>query len=441
MNHKPTNVRWRILGVLVFASFVSYILRANLSIAAPSMIEDLGVSEVQWGWILAAFTAGYAIFQFPGGLLADRFGPRLVLAVIAVLWGLLTILTSAVPGAGTTSVFWIIATLVLVRFLVGATHAPIFPTVGASVMRWFPVGRWGLPNGLTSTGLTLGYAACAPLLAWLVVDLGWRQSFLILAPFGFVSAALWWWYARDDPARHHAVNQAEIEFIRSGREGRLAIDEKMPKGEWLRVLKNRNVLLVALSYGCMNFVFYDAFNWFFYYMVTVREFSAQDAGLVTSSQWIAGAAGAALGGWLCDRFCRGVGLCWGCRIPILVGLVISGILLIGGSVTLNVQAAVVMLVMCFFFNQLTEGAYWSTATAVGGRFAGASCGVLNTGGNAMGIINSLAVPIIANAFGWTFAMAIGGVIAFIGAGLMLFVRPDRPYDFGRGEGFSRYGRG
>lgn len=427
MNNKPTNVRWRILGVLVFASFVSYILRANLSIAAPSMIADLGVTEVQWGWILAAFTAGYAIFQFPGGFLADRFGPRAVLTVIAVLWGLLTILTSSVPDADSASLFWIIGSLVLVRFLVGATHAPIFPTVGASIMRWFPTGSWGLPNGLTSTGLTLGYAACAPLLAWLVVDLGWRQSFLILSPFGFAAAALWWWYARNRPGQHHAVNEAEMELIRAGRDLSVT-DEKPPKGEWLRILKDRNVLLVALSYACMNFVFYDAFNWFFYYMVTVRDFSAQDAGLVTSSQWIAGAAGAALGGWICDRLCHRMGLRWGCRLPIVVGLVVSGILLIGGSLTLHVQAAVIMLVLCFFFNQLTEGAYWSTATAVGGRYAGTSCGVLNTGGNVMGIINSLAVPIIAHAFGWTFAMAIGGVIAFVGAGLMLFVRADRPYD-------------
>lgn len=422
MNNKATNVRWRILLVLVFASFVSYILRANLSIAAPAMIPDLGVSEVQWGWILAAFTAGYAIFQFPGGLLADRYGPRLVLAVIAVLWALLTILTSMMPGDGSASVGVIIGAMILVRFLVGATHAPIFPTVGASISRWFPVGNWALPNGLTSTGLTLGYAACAPLLAWLVVDLGWRASFLILSPFGFVAAGLWWWYARNDPAEHRAVNPEEIALIRAGR----SIEhEESPKGEWLKVLKNRNVLLLTLSYSCMNFVFYDAFNWFFYYMVTVREFSVTDAGLVTSSQWIAGGVGAALGGWICDRLCRGLGMRWGCRLPIVVALTISGALLIGGSVSMSAQTAVVMLVLCFFFNQLTEGAYWGAAISIGGKSSGASCGVMNTGANAMGVVNALAVPVIAQVLGWTFAMAMGGVVAFIGVVLMLLVRADQ----------------
>lgn len=424
MNNKATNVRWRILLVLVIASFISYVLRGNLSIAAPAMIPDLGLSEVQWGWVLAAFTTGYAIFQFPGGLMADRFGPRMVLTLAAVLWGLLTIITSLVPGSDTASVGVVIGALILVRFLVGATHAPIFPTVGASVMRWFPVGRWALPNGLTSTGLTLGFAACAPLLAWLVADFGWRLSFLVLSPLGFLAAALWWWYSRNEPARHPAVNQAEVELIRGGR-GEI---EKAPAGDWLKVLKDRNVLLLTLSYVCMNFVFYAAFNWFFYYMVTIREFSAQDAGLVTSSQWIAGAAGAAIGGWLCDRLCHRLGLRWGYRTPIVLGLVVSGVLLMGGALSGNVAAAVVMLVLCFFFNQITEGAYWGGAIAIGGRSSGAACGVLNTGGNVAGVVNALAVPVVAQAFGWTFAMAMGGVLSLIGALLMLMVRADQRYD-------------
>ena len=80
---RPTAVRWKILIILALASFISYVLRTNFSFAAPEMMEDLGLSEIQWGWVLAAFTAGYAIFQFPGGILGDRFGPRRVLTVIA----------------------------------------------------------------------------------------------------------------------------------------------------------------------------------------------------------------------------------------------------------------------------------------------------------------------------------------------------------------------
>jgi len=76
-NKKPTLVRWRILGILVLASFISYTLRYNLSAAAPVMMADLGLTEIQWGWVLAAFMTGYTLFQLPGGILGDRFGsPR-----------------------------------------------------------------------------------------------------------------------------------------------------------------------------------------------------------------------------------------------------------------------------------------------------------------------------------------------------------------------------
>ena len=83
--NKPTTVRWRILGILVLASFISYTLRYNLSAAAPVMMADLGLTEIQWGWVLAAIMTGYTLIQLPGGILGDRFGPRPVLATIAVL--------------------------------------------------------------------------------------------------------------------------------------------------------------------------------------------------------------------------------------------------------------------------------------------------------------------------------------------------------------------
>ena len=81
---RPTLVRWRILGLLAVVSFVSYLLRGNLSIAAPSMMSDLQLSEIQWGWVMSAFPLGYALFQFPGGVWGGRVGPRKALALIAV---------------------------------------------------------------------------------------------------------------------------------------------------------------------------------------------------------------------------------------------------------------------------------------------------------------------------------------------------------------------
>jgi ACS family glucarate transporter-like MFS transporter len=428
---RPTSVRWRVLGILMLMSFIAYVLRTNLSFAAPEMMADLALSEMQWGYVTAAFTAGYAIFQFPGGILGDRFGPRRVLTAIAVLWGLLTAATSAIPGQDGSSALLVVGSLFVVRFLVGAVHAPTFPVVNASVVRWFPPGGWALPTGLSSTGLTLGAAAGAVAVPMLVSAYGWRVAFVVIAPLGILTAILWGWYVRDNPRDHPAVNDAEADLILAGRDEvelhrSAGPVEEGASANWLRVLRNRDVLFLTLSYSSMNFVFYIVFSWFFYYLVEVRQFSTTDAGFVASAQWIAGALGASLGGWLGDRMCRRFGLRWGYRWPVIIGMGVSAVLLLVGALHSSAAIAVSAMVLLFFFNQLTEGPYWATSIAVGDQQAGAAGGVMNTGANAMGIVNALLVPWLAMVFGWHAAIGSAALFALLGIGFMLLVRADRP---------------
>lgn len=424
---QPTYVHWRILAILVFVSFVSYFIRGNLSIAAPTMIDDLNLSEMQWGWVMSAFPAGYALFQFPGGLLGDRFGPRKMLSIIALTWGVLIAVTGLMPSSGDESTTWILLALVTIQFIVGAFHAPLFPILNTSIRNWFPTGGWALPTGLTSSGLTIGLAVTASLLPWLMLQYGWRLSFLIMAPVSITAAGLWYWYSRDNPADHPAVNQAELDFIIAGSEENVTdvASSETGKPAWLRVLKNRNLLLLTLSYACMNFVFYLIFTWGFYYLVKIRGLDGQEAGFITSLQWLGAALGAMLGGWFCDKLCSKVGLRWGCRSPILVGMVASAILLYGLAAYPNPYVAASMLGLCFFFNQLTEGGYWSSSISIGGHHAGAAGGLMNTGANAMGFINAILLASVATAFGWDVAIGIGSVFALIGGGLILLVRADQ----------------
>ena len=166
-------------------------------------------------------------------------------------------------------------------------------------------------NIMSSTGLTLGTAASAPLLVWMMAEMGWRQSFVLLGPIGFIGAFLWWWYVRDNPAEHPAVNEEEAAMIVANRPVAAPLEAGDERPGWQRVLKDRNVLLLTLSYFCMNYIFYLMFNWVFYYMVEVRGFEGQQAGYFTSIQWIAAAVGATLGGFLCDFLCRRIGLRFG----------------------------------------------------------------------------------------------------------------------------------
>lgn len=423
---RPSHVRWRVLSVLVFVAFVSYLLRGNLSIAGTAMVADLRLTEIQWGWVMAAFPLGYALFQFPGGCWGDRRGPRLTLAVIAIAWGVLIAATSVTPTREMASAYLVIAFLLTIQFLVGAAHAPVFPIMVGAIERWFPVGRWALPNGLTSSGLTVGLAVTASALPWLIGHHGWRISFLVLAPFAFAVAGLWWWYARDRPDQHPGVNAAELDILSTA-------VERVPCGEgdtpaWRRVLKNRDALFVTLSYSCMNYVFYVVFSWGYYYLVTVRDFDVQEAGFLTSGQWVAGALGAFAGGGFGDFLCRRIGLRWGCRWPIVVGSGISALLLLGVAFHPDAYAAAAMLGACFFFNQFTEGAYGANGAAIGGRHGGAVYGLMNTGANLMGFVNAILLSSVAAVLGWQVAIAMGSVFALLAVVFIILSRADQQMD-------------
>ena len=183
---RPTAIRWRICALMIVVSFVAYLLRTNMSVAGVPMSADLGLSHVQLGAVLAAFAWGYAIFQFPGGLLGDVIGARRALTILAALWGVLNLLVAFVPGTAAGSATAVVLVLTTLRFLMGAAQAPLFPIIGGgTTCHWFPVSGWAFPNALQNFGATFGAAAAGPLIAWLMERFGWRASFLWTAPVTF----------------------------------------------------------------------------------------------------------------------------------------------------------------------------------------------------------------------------------------------------------------
>jgi ACS family glucarate transporter-like MFS transporter len=421
--------RWVVLAIIILASFIAYVLRTNLSIVSETMMHDLGMNEYQLGMVFSAFAAGYAIFQFPGGIFGDRFGPRFTITAIAIAWAILTIATAIIPGPDVLSVGAIVAALIIIRFLVGAVHAPFFPvTIGGTIANWIPVRQWGLANGLTSTGLTLGAAATAPIVVWLMAAYGWRGAMLITAPMAFVVAALYRLYVTDDPGDHPRTTAAELSLIKSDRP---PVEEGPKSGAWKLALKDKNVLLITVSYFCMNYVFYLFFSWFFFYLVDVKGFSATDAGMLTAALWILGAVGATAGGFICDFLVRRLGMRLGPRYLTMTALILSAVFLYIGAASDNVVITVVLLCICFACNQLTEAPFWVATMAVSGRHAPVATGVMNTGGNLPGIVGGMLVPVTANLLGWEAAIMTGSVFAIVGALLWIFIRADKPMSDGQ----------
>lgn len=427
---RPTLVRWRILALLALAGCIAYLLRLNMSVAGESMVRDLGLTEVQFGLVLSAFAWGYAIFQLPGGVYGQVAGPRRALATIIVAWGVITLLTGLVPAAGAFPLPALLGLLLALRFLQGVFQAPIFPvSVGGVVGRWFPTREWGFANSMITAGLTVGAAATGPLVAALVGAIGWRESFLVTGPLALGLAALWWWYARDDPAAHPAINAGEAELITAHRPEQ-ATGAEARAGVWA-LLRNRSLLMVTLSYFLMNYVFYLFFNWFYYYLVEVRDLPAAAGGQFLAAQWMVGAVTAAAGGLACDRLSVRFGPTRGCRWTAMAGLLASAPLLVAGALAPGAGLAVALLSLSFGAIQFTDAAFWVAAMRTSTRHAPAATGLLNTGGNVMGGLGAVAVPLVAAGFGWTVAVGSGALAALLAALAWLGVRAEDPESDGR----------
>jgi MFS transporter, ACS family, glucarate transporter len=405
-------VRYRILAVLFVLSFVNYLLRNNLSVVVPSIREEFGYTSAELGWILGSFNFAYALLQIPGGLFGQWCGPRRALALIAVTWGVLTFLTGFVPALMAASATGAMVSLVVVRFLLGAANAPIYPVVAASVANWFPAGHWAFPNAVSSVGLALGQAAIGPIVTLLIVEFGWRESFYVLAPLGVLSGAWWYWYARDTPAEHRAVSSEELALITRDHAPAAAESDR---SRWWTIMLQRDVLLLSAAYFCMNYVFYMFAQWLFVYLVEARGFSLLESGFLYALPFGTGAILAAGGGLICDLLCHRIGPKWGCRLPAMIGLVLVAVFLLAGAHATNPYTAVLALSLCFGFTQFTEGPY------VAGRYTAAATGVLNTGGNAAGFLAPV-VGLMVDQLGWISTLASGSVFALVGATLWLFIR-------------------
>ena len=405
--------------LLVLASFVAYLLRSNMSIAGEGMIADLGLTKVQLGAILAAFAWGYAIFQFPGGVWGDRIGGRKALALMAVGWAVMNLAVGFTPGTSVASPIVVIGSLMALRFLMGAVQAPLYPVTGGGLTsNWFPVTGWAVPNGWTNVGLTFGAAATGPLISWLVSEVGWRWSFISTAPLGLLLAGIWWWYVRDTPAEHAGVRQAELDRINGSRP---AVRERPEPGAWKRVLRNRQVLLLTTSYFCSNYLFYFFFNWLYIYLVESRKFAVLEGGWYAAAPWITGAAGAAIGAYLCDGLSKRIGMRRGARFTGVAGLTLAAGLILLAANAQSPYICVVFLSLCLGCQQLTEGAFWAATISVAESDASTACGVLNTGGNAVGGIGALMVPLMVESLGWPAALAATSVFALVGAGLWFLI--------------------
>jgi ACS family glucarate transporter-like MFS transporter len=411
-------LRWLLIFWMFTISAIAYLDRVNISIAGHFIQEDYHLSTVQLGWVFSAFLIGYAAFQAPGGRLADRFGPRKILALGTVWWGIFTALTALIPA----SLAGVVLVLIGVRFLLGLGEAVVYPASNRLVAKWIPSSERGVANGFIFAGVGAGAGVTPPLITYILLNYGWRWSFWISAFIGLAAGLVWYLLARDSPAEHPWASAEETRQIAAGLPEASAKAEVLP---WGTIFGSRDVVAMTLSYFSYGYAAWIFFSWFFIYLSTVRGLNLKSSSYYSMLPFIAMATASPLGGWISDILTKRYGKRIGrCGIAV-VGIGLSAVFIALGTQVASPEIASIVLAGGAGALYLAQSSFWAVSADLAGSSAGTVSGVMNMGAQIGGAVTASLTPWIAGKYGWTASFLTAAALCAAGSLAWLAVNPER----------------
>lgn len=401
---------WPIVAMLCATATAGYVCRVNVSTAAPLLMKEFGLSQIDMGRIFSAFLLGYAFFQVPSGVLADRFGARRILSWVAWLWFFITVMQTFVGWSSFQSTA-VTATIIFMafRFFLGITASPTYPGSAQGISRWVLPQFQGRANGIVIASIGLGSALAPPLVSYVMVSAGWRIALIASAVPALVIALLWLRIKEPAPVSPPETKNADTDSGTS------------PAKENIR---SKSFYLLTASYTLQGYVGYIFVSWFYLYLVQERNFGLLSGAWMSSLPWILSIVSIPLGGLISDRLVAGrAGKVWGRRIVPLTGMAFSGILISIGAHTGSAWMAAVCLAFATAFILCVEGPFWAVMMKIAGKQSGTAGGIMNMGSNLGGLLSPALTPVIASYLGWENALHVAAFLAIIGAVLWLFIKP------------------
>jgi ACS family glucarate transporter-like MFS transporter len=414
MTTKRTKVRYLILTLLFIATVINYIDRSAISVAAPMMSKNLGLSAVSLGIAFSAFNWSYTGLQIPGGWLLDRFGTRKVYGIGLIIWSLFT----AFQGfAGS------VAALFILRFIIGAAEAPSFPGNSRLTTAWFPQNERGRAVSIYNSAQYFGLALFTPIMTWILQTYGWKELFWIAGSAGIILGVFWFKFIHE-PNKHPKVNQEEIDYIQAG--GGLANASSKPvKIKWAHakvLLTNRQMIGVYIAQYSLNTIVSFFLTWFPTYLVTQKGMSMLKVGFMASIPYAGAFFGGIFGGFLSDMLLKkGKSLGASRKTPIIVGFLLSTVIILANYTSSSVLITVVMFIA--FFAKGMAGLTWTLVGDMAPKeIIGLSAGLFNTAGNIAGIVTPIVVGFIwSTTHSFDIALIFITVILLIGALSYIFI--------------------
>jgi MFS family permease len=407
--------RYRTLVLLVLLAVVTYLDRVCIGVAGPRMQVELGIGPATWAWVTGAFAAGYALFEIPAGMMADRWGARVALIRVVVWWSIFTALTGSVSSVGL---------LLVVRFLFGAGEAGAFPGATSAISRWFPTHERSRVQGVLWSASRLG-GMISP---WLVVPIqqtwGWRTTFYLFGGLGVFWCIAWFIWYRDRPEDRKGITAAELALIHGG---------ARPAGghapvAWGKVIRKANFWRLLVAYHTYSWGSFFYLMWLSTILQRGRGFTENESKIWASLPFALGAAGCLIGGTLSDFLVRRRGLVFGRRVVGTTGLALGALFLFGAALTGDKIVAALCLALAYFSMDCFMPVAWATTLDLGRRSAGTISGAMNMAGQVGSFLSSLAYGYLVKAFDGNYNLTLIPLAAMVVVASYVFYRvdPSRP---------------
>jgi ACS family hexuronate transporter-like MFS transporter len=415
-------LRWWIIGLVFLATLINFIDRLTISVLAPVITTQLGLSNIEFASITTSFLVAYTVSQGVSGKLYDRIGTKRGFTLSILVWSLAACAHAFARG---------LISLISLRFLLGIGEAGNWPGAAKVIAEWFPVRERAFAMGIFNSGVAIGNIVAPPLIVFLQIRFGWQTAFLVTGGLGFVWLVLWLMFY-ETPERHASLSHEEYAHIKQGRE----TDTDSARFSWRRLLKYRQVWAIVLARFVTDPVWWLYITWLPLYLNRVRGFSLKQIGMFAWLPFVAADAGSLLGGWISGYLItRGQTTDKARKVVILIGalFMLAGI---PAAVAESAMAALAFIALVTFgFQSWINNVQTIPSDLFPQQAVASVAGLGGVGAGAGAILFTLTTGWVVDHFSYTPILVVAGLLPVLGTSILFTLGgPIRRLSFGKVSG-------
>lgn len=366
-------------AALVMCYLVAWLDRMAINMTIPFMAADLNIGPEKIGWILSAFFLGYSIFQIPGGILADRIGPRKVILAALCWWSVFTAVTGMV---------FTLPAMLATRFLFGVGEGVFPASVWKVLGQWFTKKNRATANAVVISSIALGPALTPLLLAPVISTMGWRYCFYLLGICGVLCVVTAYFSVTNSIYDSKTATKEEVREYEADAKSQAANAEASVEKTSFGELLKTPVIWVLFFIGLIfNITMYGWLTWLPSYLMKVKGLDLKGTAYAASIPFMFATVGCVCAGYVSDRWFRGRRkyLVFGCQV--LGGLCLY-------AFTRAADYTTYMILQCaagFLLFMACGAAGALSMILIPTRLMGAGSGFVNTGGQIGGFLTNIII--------------------------------------------------